>query len=186
MNTQSFIKTSANYRCYTKVTHQQKEDLIRLLQSNPKMQVLEAAERTGIKYPRATAIYRSFRAKQAARQNVLSSITPSVVETSETSPMNCMISTLPTASNSGCLEDIIASTASMAAPAKPEKQSKLFDFKQYNHKHVNKKSVSSTCVTLRLFDANAALSKEARKNIKTECQPLNSIFLKRLNKLAKK
>ena len=174
MNTQSYLKASAHYRCYTKVTDQQKEDLIRLLQSDPQMQVIEAAARTGIKYPRATAIYRSFKAKQAARQNVLSSITPSVVETD---PMNCMISTLPTALNSGCLEDVIASFASMAPPAEPEKQ--------FNHKPLNKKSASS-CVTLRLFDANATLAKEARKEIRTEGQPLHSIFQKRLNKLATK
>ena len=52
---------SYSNRCYTRVTDDQKQELINMLNVNPQMQVKEAARLTGIKYPRATAIYRTYK-----------------------------------------------------------------------------------------------------------------------------
>ena len=59
-----------SYRCYQRVTADQKKWLFQLLDNNPSMLVLEAAQITGIKYPRATAIYRVHRRTQSSNSGL--------------------------------------------------------------------------------------------------------------------
>jgi len=51
-----------------------------MLNDNPRMLVLEAAQITGIKYPRATAIYRAHRRGQRSHSDVRQAYPPSDVQ----------------------------------------------------------------------------------------------------------
>ena len=56
---------NVNTRDYIKVSNQQRDIFIQLMQLPDRMTVREAAQRAGMKYARATAVYREMRAERA-------------------------------------------------------------------------------------------------------------------------